>query len=104
MAAFETVKKMKSSLGKSAKVKEVEFTFCASGAKKICIAGTFNAWNTKSMPMKKGKDGTWRVTIKLPLGRYEYKYFVDGVWAENPPGADMAPNSFGTYNCVISVN
>lgn len=104
MEAFETVKKIKGSSGKTAKVQEVEFKFSAPEAKKIFIAGTFNDWNTKSMPMKKGKDGTWRVTIKLAPGRYEYKYFVDAVWAENPPVANIAPNSYGTYNCIVNVN
>jgi 1,4-alpha-glucan branching enzyme len=104
MAAVELVKKMKGPSGKAAIVQEVEFTFHAPEAKKIFIAGAFNDWNTKSMPMKKGKNGTWRVSIKLPPGRYEYKYLVDGVWAENPPGTDTAPNSFGTYNRVVSVN
>jgi len=104
MEASEPVKKIKGSSGKPAKVQEVELTFRIPEAKKIFVAGTFNDWDTKSMPMKKGKDGTWRVTVKLPPGRYEYKYFVDGVWAENLPGTDTVPNSFGTYNCVISVN
>ena len=104
MEASEQVKKTKGSSGKPAKVQEVEITLRVPEAKIIFIAGTFNDWDTKSMPMKKGKDGTWRVTIKLLPGRYEYKYFVDGVWAENLPGIDTVPNSFGTYNCVISVN
>jgi 1,4-alpha-glucan branching enzyme len=103
MVALETSKKIKESRRKTAKVQEVEFTFCAPEAKKVFIAGTFNDWNTKSMLMKKGKDGTWGVMIKLSPGRYEYKYFVDGAWAEDMRGADMVPNSIGTYNCVISV-
>jgi 1,4-alpha-glucan branching enzyme len=104
MGAVKMAKKVKGSSDKPAKVQEVEFTFHSPEAKRIFVAGTFNEWNTKSMPLKKGKDGTWRVTIKLSQGRYEYKYFIDGVWAENLQGQDMAPNSFGTYNCVISVN
>jgi 1,4-alpha-glucan branching enzyme len=55
------------------------------------------------MPMKKGKDGTWRIMVKLSPGRYEYKYFVDGTWAQDIPGAELAPNPFGTNNCVIGI-
>ena len=103
MAAIETVKKIKESIGRAATMQQIEFTFRAPEAKKIFIAGTFNDWNTKLMPMKKGKDGIWRIVIKLPHGRYEYKYFVDGTWAQEIPGAALAPNPFGTNNCVIDV-
>jgi 1,4-alpha-glucan branching enzyme len=103
MAALETIKKIKESIGRAATKQQIEFTFRAPEAKKIFIAGTFNDWNTKSMPMKKSKDGTWRIMVKLSPGRYEYKYFVDGTWAQDIPGAELAPNSFGTNNYVIGV-
>jgi 1,4-alpha-glucan branching enzyme len=103
MAAMETVRKIKESIGKAAAKEHMEFTFHAPESKKIYIAGTFNDWNTKSMPMKKDKDGTWRIMIKLSPGRYEYKYIVDGTWAQDCPGAELVPNPFGTYNCLIDV-
>ena len=103
MAALEMVKKMKESIGIVAPMQQIEFTFRATEAEKVFIAGTFNNWNTKSMPMKKGKDGTWRIMVKLSPGRYEYKYFVDGTWAQDIPGAELAPNTFGTNNCLIDV-
>jgi 1,4-alpha-glucan branching enzyme len=103
MAAMETVRKIKESIGRAATKQQIEFTFHAPESKKIYIAGTFNDWNTKSMPMKKDKDGTWRIMIKLSPGRYEYKYFVDGMWAQDFPGEELVPNPFGTYNCVIDV-
>lgn len=106
MTVLETVKKMKESVRRSrisGTLQEVEFTLYAPEAKKVYIAGKFNDWNTESMPMKKSKDGTWRIKIKLSPGKYEYKYFVDGTWAQDIPGAELAPNPFGTYNCVIGV-
>ncbi len=103
MAALETVKKIKESIGRAATMQQIEFTFCAPEAKKVYIAGTFNDWNTKSMLMKKGKDGTWRIMVKLSPGKYEYKYFVDETWAQDIPSAELVPNPFGTNNCVIDV-
>ncbi len=106
MAASEVIKKMKESLSKprtTSTVHEVEFRFHAPEAKKVCIAGKFNEWNTKSMPMKKSKDGTWRISLKLSPGQYEYKYFVDGTWSTDMPCAERVPNPFGSYNCVIAV-
>jgi hypothetical protein len=41
--------------------------------------------------------------MKLPRGKCEYKYFVDGAWAQDISGAEMIPNPFGTSNCVINV-
>jgi hypothetical protein len=50
--------------------------------------------------MKKDKDGTWKTTLSLKPGRYEYRLFVDGNW-ENPPCCSgCVPNEFGSLNCV----
>ncbi len=106
MAALETVRKMRESVSmmKEKVIKQdVEFTYYAPGAKAVCLAGKFNDWNTKSLPMRKGKDGNWSATIKLSPGRHEYKYFVDGSWAQDMRCADRVLNSFGSYNCVIGV-
>jgi len=106
MPAVETVKEMKESIsihrgfGTS---RDVEFVLYAPEAKKAYIAGKFNNWNTEQYPMKKGKDGFWRIKIKLSAGTHEYKYFVDGAWAQDVPCAALVPNPFGTSNCVISV-
>ena len=108
MAALEVVKKMRESVRRPQQLagatQEVEFTFHAPEAKKVCISGKFNAWNTSSMSMKKGKDGTWRIKLNLSPGKYEYKYFVDAAWASDLSCSELVPNPFGTENCVISVH
>jgi hypothetical protein len=53
--------------------------------------------------MKKDKDEVWKTTVKLLPGRYEYKFFVDNVWAEDVPGLETIPNPLGTHNFVIWV-
>jgi len=80
--------------------KEVEFSLKAPDAKEVFLAGEFNSWDTSSLPMKKDKQGVWKVKVKLPPGRYEYKLFVDGTWAENPVEEESSPNPFGTRNSV----
>jgi len=70
----------------------------------VCIAGKFNAWSISSMPMKKEKDGTWRIKLSLAPGKYEYKFFVDGAWASDQSCSEMVPNPYGSSNCVISVH
>jgi 1,4-alpha-glucan branching enzyme len=83
--------------------KQVEFIFHAPEAKSVYLAGEFNNWDIQSIPMKKGNTKDWKTTINLSSGRYEYKYFVDGTWAENIPDVEKVPNDFGTQNFVIHV-
>ena len=94
-------KKMGKSKGKGEKT--VEFTFCASEAREVFLAGEFNNWDTQSLPMKKGKDGVWKAKIKLSSGRHEYKFFADNVWVESLPGVEKSSNPFGTQNFVTWV-
>jgi len=106
MAVMQTVKKMKEMSGStrlSASPQEVEFSFYAPAARKVIIAGTFNNWNTSALQMKRDKDGTWKIKLKLQPGQYEYKYLADGTWVQEMGNADKAPNSFGSYNRVIGI-
>jgi len=91
-------------------IRTTPFTCHAPNARAVFLAGTFNQWNTKAAPMKKGADGNWATAIELPPGRHEFKFVVDGVWCCEP-GCDgtnrncpkCVPNAFGTMNRVIEV-
>jgi 1,4-alpha-glucan branching enzyme len=85
------------------KMKMVEFTFRGPEAKEVFLAGEFNNWDTRSLPMKKDKKGVWKMKIKLPPGRYEYKFFADNVWVESLPGAELSSNPFGSQNFIHRV-
>ena len=99
-----TVNQLKKSIDSSRSgSKEVEFKLIAPDAKKVFIAGQFNNWNTHVMPMKKEKDGAWKIKVKLPPGKCEYKYFVDGSWVNDGARPESVPNPFGTSNSVITV-
>jgi len=105
MAVAGSIKKMKGSFLKDrSKEQAIDFTYYAPDAKKVYLAGKFNDWNVKSHPMKKGSDGIWRLSVRLPVGRHEYKFFVDGEWAQQIPCSTTAFNPYGTYNCVIGVS
>jgi 1,4-alpha-glucan branching enzyme len=60
-------------------IRTTRFTCHAPNARAVCLAGTFNQWNTKATPMKKGADDNWATAIELPPGRHEFKFVVDGV-------------------------
>jgi 1,4-alpha-glucan branching enzyme len=83
--------------------KKVEFSFHAPWAKEVFLAGEFNYWDIRSMPLKRGKAGNWKAQTSLPPGRYEYKFIVDNHWVEDLPDMELAANSFGTKNIVLWV-
>jgi len=88
---------------KGSNIMAVEFSFDAPDAKEVCLAGTFNNWDVRAIPMKNVDGKGWRAKISLAPGRYEYKYRMDGVWVEDVPGAEKIPNAFGTYNFSVQV-
>ncbi len=81
----------------------VEIIFYAPQAKEVFLAGEFNHWDTRSLPMAKEKGGIWKQKIELTPGHYEYKIFVDGAWFEDIKGSEVVSNPFGTHNFVLDI-
>ena len=77
-----------------------QFAFPAPTARQVSLAGDFNNWDTKAGPMHKGPDGVWHLSVALKPGRYEYRFFADEVWCNDPAAVEKAKNSLGTENCV----
>lgn len=72
-------------------------------AQEVCIAGSFNDWHPTVTPMIRLEDGKWAKELALPPGRYEYRFVVDGQWADDPAATELILNSFGTANAVLVV-
>jgi hypothetical protein len=53
--------------------------------------------------MKKDKKGVWKATVSLEPGGYEYRFFADGNWENDPSCSSCVPNEFGGRNCVRMV-
>ncbi|MBI3313005.1 MAG: isoamylase early set domain-containing protein [Candidatus Omnitrophica bacterium] len=83
--------------------KVVLFEYYAPLAKKVQLAGTFNKWSPVGTELKKDPKGKWKISLKLPQGRYEYRYFVDGDWQNDQRPVECIPNAFGSWNCVVAV-
>ncbi len=94
----------KSSTKTKAKTKKVQFGFYAPGARKVCLAGDFNSWDIQSGAMRRDSKGTWKVSVSLEPGRYEYRFWVDGVWHDDPKAQERSVNPFGSQNCVKIVS
>ncbi len=72
-------------------------------AQQVCIAGSFNDWHPGATPMIRLNEGQWAKELALPPGRYEYRFVVDGQWADDPAAMELIPNPFGTTNAVLVV-
>jgi 1,4-alpha-glucan branching enzyme len=79
---------------------KIQFLFHAPEAQNVSLGGNFNNWDTQADPMKKDKKGIWKVTVNLISGRYEYRFFVDEKWENDPSCTECVPNDFGSMNCV----
>ncbi|MBI4708203.1 MAG: glycoside hydrolase family 13 [Candidatus Omnitrophica bacterium] len=83
--------------------KAMEFKLYSPQARKVSLAGSFNNWDVKANSAKKDTKGNWVVKASLKPGRYEYKFFVDGAWTNDPRCTSCVTNNFGTQNCVVEI-
>ena len=81
----------------------VEFQLSAPQAKSVNVCGTFNEWRTNAGRLTKDYRGIWRVSIQLKPGRYEYRFFVEGQWIDDPRAKKTVANQFGSRNAVLEV-
>jgi 1,4-alpha-glucan branching enzyme len=84
----------------TAGVRVSQFSFPAPAARQVSLAGDFNGWDTNAGLMQKGPDGVWHLAVSLKPGRYEYRFFADEEWCNDPSAQEKAANSMGTENCV----
>lgn len=80
---------------------KVLFTYRAPEARSVSLRGSFNAWG--ETPMFRGENGVWYVLLDLPPGRHQYKYYVDGVWTEDPNALDTTDDGYGGKNAVVEL-
>ena len=70
-------------------------------AAKVQIAGDFNNWQPEKTEMAKvGESGIWQAKLKLPPGKHQYRFVVDGQWQQDPYNEKSEINPFGGFNSV----
>ncbi len=69
-------------------------------AGELYVAGSFNNWNEKELPLVKTSTG-WSLALYLAEGTHTYRFIADGQWREDPENKDHFPNEFGEYNSVV---
>lgn len=80
-----------------------EFKLFAPEAREVFLAGDFCNWQGNDCPMRRLKDGSWKKSLKLDPGRYEYRFVVDGHWWTDPENPNRQQNAFGQDNSVLVV-
>lgn len=103
MSKIKSKKKLSTESKQTVRRRKVTFSFESNNAKEVILMGEFNKWNPKTHPMKRDGNGMWTKTVIIPPGRYEYKFLVDGIWAEDPGNDQNSPNCYGTYNSVLNL-
>ncbi len=80
-----------------------EFTLFAPEAQEVILTGEFCDWLREGCRMRRFKDGSWKKSLKLKSGRYEYRFVVDGHWWTDPENPQRQQNSFGQDNSVLVI-
>ena len=84
--------------------KTVDLVLNRPDARSVCVAGSFNNWDQSKTPMRKEGNGpSWRVSLPLRPGRYEYRFVVDGQWISDPSARESVTNDYGSTNSVLVV-
>jgi 1,4-alpha-glucan branching enzyme len=92
--------KSKKKLEATKKSREARFSLLAPQAKSVFLAGDFNEWNTSSHLLSQDKKGTWKISLSLNPGQYQYRFIVDGEWQNDPDCDSFVENPFGESNCL----
>ena len=82
----------------------VIFKVHAPAGADVHVAGTFNDWNPTSLKLHPCGNGVYSAMILLPVGRYEFKFIVNGEWTNGKDQGEKVPNSYGTTNNVLMVH
>ncbi len=75
----------------------------AGNARQASVVGEFNGWDSTAGSMKKFKNGSFSLTMSLPVGNiYQFRYILeDNIWISEENADGYQHCSFG--NCENSV-
>src|SRR5260370_13489239 len=78
----------------------VMFSLQAFDAARVHLAGDFNDWSLDGSEIEP-IGGVWQKVVKLPPGRYRYRYVIDGRWQRDPLNADVEPSAYGGGDSIL---
>ena len=71
-------------------------------ARKVYLAGSFNEWRNRELPMQKTATG-WQLPLYLAEGTHTYKFVVDGQWHADKANPERLPDGSDGYNSVVRI-
>jgi enterochelin esterase-like enzyme len=79
------------------------FELDAPTAHDAYLAGELTNWDQGKLPMRRGVDGKWRVSVDLAPGQWVYKFVVDGRWIADPATADHDADGQGSQHSFLFI-
>jgi hypothetical protein len=73
-----------------------------TNAKRVYLAGSFNRWAERDIPMIKTPTG-WKVQLYLADGTHTYRFIVDNNWITDPGNQNKLPNEFNDFNSFLTI-
>jgi len=82
----------------------VLFSCFAPNAQHVQLVGDFNNWTPNQIYLEnKAGEGTWKKTLLLPRGKYQYRYIIDGLWVHDPNNDMTEYSPYGGLNSVLEI-
>lgn len=79
----------------------VLFTYYSPKASQVHVVADFNNWKVGQLLMENVEGtGMWQRLVPLKKGKYEYKFFVDGQWLNDPDNPNKAANEYGENSTI----
>ena len=83
----------------------VRFVLAAPGAARVALVGDFNGWAKDATPLvPAAQAGTWAVSVRVPPGRHEYAFVVDGARWVADPSAPAVLDDHGTETSALVID
>ncbi len=82
--------------------REITFALKDAGYQKVQVKGEMNSWNPNATVLQK-KDDTWKATMLVTEGIYQYLFMVDGKEMKDPLNPEVVSNGMGGSNNVLIV-
>jgi hypothetical protein len=78
----------------------LELSVHRPSAETVEVTGSFSDW--QPVPLTRGEDGVWSLTLDIPPGRYEAILLVDGL-PETIDGFPKTPDGFGGESSILTL-
>lgn len=90
---------------KTKPVCKVTFELEDLNAKDVAVVGDFNNWDANIHPLKKFKNGKYKVSIDLPTDEnFEFRYIADGHYFNDIEADAYVWNTYAeTENCLLEL-